>query len=225
MCGRFTLRPTPKELAEYFELFREPEWSPRYNIAPTQDVLAIRTDSNDASREAVLLRWGLIPSWAKDQKIGSKLINARADTVADKPSVRASFKRRRCLIAADGYFEWQQREGQRHKQPYYIYPGDEGLVAFAGLWEQWRLTDDATLQTCAIITTEANQTLSEVHNRMPVILSPGSFATWLDSEAPPDRLQELLRPAAEDLLDFREISTYVNNVRHDGPQCIGPMGE
>ena len=161
MCGRYNLTLSPNELQEFFDLFREPPWSPRYNIAPTQSVLAIRFDEEATPREPVLLRWGLIPSWAKDETIGSKLINARGETVAEKPSFRAAFKRRRCLIPATGFYEWQKQPGST-KQPYHITTADGRPFAFAGLWERWT-KGPSPVETCTIITTAANDDLQAIH--------------------------------------------------------------
>lgn len=222
MCGRYTLRATPKELAEIFSLFREPEWDqPRYNIAPTQTVLTIQFDEDAAPREPVLRRWGLVPSWAKDAKIGNSLINARGETVAVKPSFRAAYKRRRCLIPASGFYEWQKLEAKR-KQPYYIALEDGRPMAFAGLYEHWQAPDGTALDTCCIITTDANQPMSEIHDRMPVILDSDDYDRWLDPSQDAGALQTLLRPAPDDLLQLTAISTYVNNPRNDGPKCLEP---
>jgi putative SOS response-associated peptidase YedK len=218
MCGRFNLRANPRELQDVFDVLRVPETPQRYNIAPTQTILAIR--QTDGSREAVSVRWGLIPSWAKDLKIGSSLINARADTVATKPAFRSAFKRRRCLIPASGYYEWRGEKGA--KQPFHIHRPDDGLLAFAGMWERWEPPHAEPVESTTIITTDANATLAEVHNRMPVILPPVEFSTWLADDTPREQLELLLRPAAEDLLDFDPIATLVNNVRNEGPDLLAP---
>jgi putative SOS response-associated peptidase YedK len=216
MCGRFNLRANPRQIQEAFDVLRVPEISPRYNIAPTQTILAIR--QTDDGREAVPVRWGLIPSWAKDLKIGSSLINARADTVATKPAFRSAFKRRRCLIPASGYYEWRGAKGA--KQPFHIHRKDDGLLAFAGLWERWEPPDAEPVESATIITTDANQTLAEVHDRMPVILSPPEFTTWLDAETPREQIELLLRPASEDLLEFDAIRKNVNDARNEGPNLL-----
>jgi len=223
MCGRYTLRATPKELAEIFSLFREPEWPhPRYNIAPTQTVLAIRFDENATPREPVSLKWGLIPSWAKDAKIGNSLINARADTVATKPSFRSAFKRRRCLIPASGFYEWQKRDDG--KQPFQIGLKSGQPFAFAGLWERWH-KEGAPVESCTIITTDANDLMEPLHNRMPVILQPDAYDVWLDPASDPASLQGLLRPYADDDLVAYPVSRAVNNPRNDRAECVEPVKE
>jgi len=175
-----------------------------------------------ASREAVAVRWGLVPSWADDPKIGSRMINARSETAADKPSFRAAYKRRRCLIPASGFYEW--RPTASPKQPFHIAPHAGGLLAFAGLWERWMSPAGETLESATILTTDANALIGAIHDRMPVILTPSEYDLWLAAETPRERLQSLLRPAAEDLLDLQPISTHVNNVRCTGPECLAPAG-
>lgn len=224
MCGRYNLRTTASEFAEFFAVHVAPEQEPlllRYNIAPTQDVLAVRMGPE--GRETAALRWGLIPSWADDPKIGNRMINARADGVASKPSFRAAFKRRRCLIPASGFYEWQARD--RRKQPFHIAPDGGGLMAFAGLWEHWARNGELPIESCTIITTDANRALSSLHDRMPVILTPAEYDDWLAESTPRDRLERLLRPAPEDFLDFVPVSTAVNNVRHTGPDCVTPLSQ
>lgn len=223
MCGRFTLRTPPAELAEIFSLIREPELRPRYNIAPGQPVAAIVFDEQRSPHELVMLRWGLVPSWAKDPKIGYRTINARADTVATKPAFRSAFRRRRCLIPADGFYEWQKLDA-KHKQPYLISRRDERPFAFAGLYEHWSAPDGAALDTCTIITTDANAPLSVLHDRMPVILDEAAYDVWLDpSRQDLAELEALLRPAPDDLLHFVPVSTLVNNPRNDTPECVAAV--
>lgn len=224
MCGRYNLRTSAAEIGELFSVRVAPENEQlllRYNIAPTQDVLAVRMGAG--GREAAPLRWGLIPSWADDPKIGNRMINARADGVASKPSFRAAFKRRRCLIPASGFYEWQARDGR--KQPYHIAPHVGGLMAFAGLWEHWARNGELPIESCTIITTDANRSLSTLHDRMPVILTPAEYEVWLAESTPRETLERLLRPAAEDFLDFVPVSTAVNNVRHTGPDCVTPLAQ
>jgi putative SOS response-associated peptidase YedK len=196
----------------------------RYNIAPTQPVAAIRQPEAASERELVLLKWGLVPPWADDPSIGSRMINARAETVAQKPSFRTAFKKRRCLILADGYYEWQKRDAR--KQPYLIHRRDDRPFAFAGLWEQWRGdSEEAPLESCTIITTDANDATRHVHDRMPVILDAGDYDRWLDP-AIHDRsqLEPLLAPCgAEDLVAV-PVSTHVNNPRNDDSRCVAPLG-
>jgi putative SOS response-associated peptidase YedK len=191
MCGRFTLRTPAERVAREFQLEEVAEIEARYNIAPTQNILAVRHSPD--GREAVWLKWGLIPSWAKDATVGAKLINARSETVEEKPSFREAFKRRRCIIPADGFYEWQ-RIGNK-KQPHYFQMKDERLFGFAGLWEKWLSPDGENLGTCSILTTEANEVLSPVHQRMPVILHPDDYELWLDEDVrKQDLRKELLLP-------------------------------
>lgn len=168
MCGRFTLRVPAAELVEIFRLLRRPDVQPRYNIAPTQPVAVVRRI--DRGRELSMLRWGLVPSWAKDPKIGARMINARAETVATKPAFRTALRRRRCLVPADGFYEWAKSAGGT-KQPHYITRRDGRPFAFAGLWESWDGPDGSSIESCTIVTTEANDLVGRIHDRMPVILS------------------------------------------------------
>lgn len=221
MCGRFTLRVSPAELAEFFQLFREPPLQPRYNIAPTQPIAAVR--SGDGGRVLSMLNWGLIPSWAKDRAMGSRMINARCESVATKPAFRGAFRRRRCLIPADGFYEWK-KTGGRTKQPFYIHRRDGQPFAFAGLWEHWVGEADDVIESCTIITSEANEQLRDLHDRMPVILPEESYDQWLDStQKDADALQDLLVPAPPGELSYYPIGTIVNNPRNDSPQCIEPQ--
>lgn len=218
MCGRFNLRTPASELARLFGLIRAAELRPRYNIAPMQMVAAIR--QADDGRELTLLQWGLIPSWADDPKIGNRLINARAETVASKPAFRSAFKHRRCLIPADGFYEWKQT-GRGVKQPFHIARRDGMPLALAGLWERWHQGDAAAIESCTIITTDANESLRELHDRMPVIIEPGDYARWLDPhEQPAEALLPLLAPCAPQVLEFYPVSRVVNNPRYDGPDCL-----
>ncbi len=226
MCGRFTLSTPASELAQIFDLPEEPTLVPRYNIAPTQPVGLVRMQPQTQAREWALTLWGLIPSWAKDPGISASLINARAETVTEKPAFRAAFKRRRCLVPASGFFEWQRQE--KRKQPYYITLRDDGPFAIAGLWETWHSPDGSELQTCTLLTTEANELMEPLHNRMPVIIAPEDYATWLGSgkDDPPqylDQLRHLLRPYAADAMKAIPVSTFVNNARNEGAQCIEPL--
>ena len=218
MCGRFTLHSRLNLLLRQFAIDTGPEMTPRYNIAPTQNVPVVRCQAGEG-RELALLRWGLVPSWAKDPSIGNRMINARAETVATKPSYRAAFKRRRCLVPADGYYEWKKTG--KAKQPYLIRLQDECPFAMAGLWESWQDAGGAALQTFTIITTEANEATCDIHNRMPVILSPGEYPLWLDPEFErAEQLQELLQPYDSHAMRLDPVSTFVNNPRHDSSECI-----
>ncbi|REJ71686.1 MAG: SOS response-associated peptidase [Planctomycetota bacterium] len=223
MCGRFTLRASPLELAEVFELLREPVAIPRFNIAPTQSVAVVR--AGEAGRELSQVRWGLIPSWAKDEKIGSRLINARGETVAEKPSFRSAFKRRRCLVPADGFYEWKKLD-DRSKQPYFIGMAGDEPFAFAGLWEHWTDPGGKEVESCTIITTEANELLAELHDRMPVILHEQDYDQWLDpQEAEKDRLLGLLVPYESSALRAYPVSRLVNSPRNDVAECVKPIDE
>lgn len=221
MCGRFALIDAAEQLAVQFDLPPITDLAPRYNIAPTQPVLAVRQAQGQGGREWALLRWGLIPSWSKDIAIGNRLINARGETVAEKPSFRAAFKRRRCLIPASGFYEWQKQG--KTKQPIYITPTNGGMFALAGLWEQWLGADGSELESCTIVTTTPNELMASIHNRMPVIVAPEDYDTWLASEPNPSLGLHLIRPYPPELMQITAVSTYVNSPRHEGPQCVAPM--
>ena len=222
MCGRFTLGATAATLAAQFDLANVPTWTPRYNIAPTQEVLVVLQPSPQANQEARLHRWGLIPPWAKDPSIGNRMINARAETVATKPAFRRAFKERRCLLLADGLYEWQRQE--RRKQPFYIRLRDGRPFAFAGLWEHWEGSEGMAIQSCAILTTTSNEVVGRIHDRMPVILSPTDYDRWLDpSIQEPAVLQTLLRPYPADEMTAYPVSTLVNSPANDNPGCIEPL--
>jgi len=224
MCGRYTLRTSPHELREIFATLNSIEWSPRFNIAPTQTVVAVREQEEGKGRELVRMKWGLIPSWAKDAKIGNSLINARADTVATKPSFRSAFKRKRCLIAVDGFYEWQAVPGQKVKQPYHITVKGEKAFAFAGLWEFWKDPEGNPVESCAIITTDANEAMARVHNRMPVILNEADYDLWLDrKQQDPAELTPLLVPFSAKKMQLTPVSTLVNSPRNEKPECIVPV--
>ncbi len=220
MCGRFTLRTPAHALAEAFGVPERPNLAPRYNIAPTQAVAAVRRA--DGGRELVMLRWGLIPAWAKDAVIGNRMINARAETVADKPAFRAAFRHRRCLIAADGFYEWRKTGGGA-KQPYHIRLESGAPFAIAGLWERWRPPDGEAVESCTLITTAANALLAPIHDRMPVIVGPEDYDAWLDPEPPSaGALTALLRPYPADRMSAFAVSRVVNDPRNDTEACIAP---
>jgi putative SOS response-associated peptidase YedK len=183
--------------------------------------LSVRLMPGTEERELTFLHWGLIPSWSKDRKIGSRLINARSETVTEKPSFRAAFKRRRCLIPADGFYEWQ-RQGSR-KQPIYIHSHDGAPFALAGLWETWQAADGSVIDSCTILTTEPNELMEPIHNRMPVILEPPDYDTWLHPGDNPNVALHLLRPYASEKMAAYPVSTLVNNPRNDSPDCIVPL--
>ena len=221
MCGRFTLTVDPAEIADTFGNFSFPtQFAPRYNIAPSQPVLAI---PNDPKNKADFFIWGLIPSWAKDPSIGNKLINARGETVAEKPSFRGGFKYKRCLILADGFYEWKTQPGAKTKTPYFIHMKDRQPFAFAGLWDEWQSPEGSAVRTCTIITTEPNELMSTLHNRMPVILDPKDYDLWLDA-APqtPDKLIHLIKPFPADAMSAHPVSTLVNKPGNDRPECVVP---
>jgi putative SOS response-associated peptidase YedK len=221
MCGRFNLRASPALLAEIFQLLREPDLQPRYNIAPTQSVAVIRPAQG--GRELSMLHWGLIPSWAKDPKIGARMINARADTVATKPAFRAAFKQRRCLIPATGFYEWKKL-ADGTKQPYQIGLRDGQPFAFAGLWESWKGEGEQPLESCTIITGQANALMRDVHDRMPVILDEEDYDRWLDPrQKDVAALESLLVPYPADRMRLYPISTVVNNPRNERAECIEPL--
>ena len=221
MCGRFTLRSPASAIAEQFALFEVPPFSPRYNIAPTQPVPVVRMTA-EGGRELVWLRWGLIPGWAKDPAIGARMINARAETVAEKPAYRAAMRRRRCLIAADGFYEWQPA-GKR-KQPYFIHMHDDRPFALAALWEYWEDPDHSAIESCTLLTTEPNELIRPIHNRMPVILDQSDYARWLDPTTEDARqLTPLLRPYAAASMTSHAVALHVNRPGNDDPQCIEPL--
>lgn len=222
MCGRFTLRSPAADVARYFDLAEIPLLEPRYNIAPTQAVAVVRADAT-ARRRLDRLVWGLVPSWASDPAIGTRLINARAETVADKPAFRQAFRQRRCLVVADGFYEWQG--AGRQKQPYYLTAAGGGPFALAGLWEQWQ-RDGQTIGSCTIITTAANDCVQQVHDRMPVILAPDAWPRWLDPGVnEPEWVQPLLKPCPAETLVAFPVSTAVNRATHDQSDCIEPLSQ
>lgn len=220
MCGRFTLHTDSAVVAEQFALNDVPNIPPRYNIAPTQQVATVH--QADTGRAFVPMRWGLVPSWASDPAIGTRMINARAETVASKPAFRAAFKQRRCLVLADGFYEWQAGTMGSKKQPFYILMQDRMPFAFAGLWETWQGTE-STLYSCTIITTTPNDLMQPIHSRMPVILRPDEYALWLDPHLDDQAtLESVLQPFAAESMAAYPVSTTVNNVRNDSPACIAP---
>lgn len=227
MCGRFTLTRSAKAIAQAFELSESPTVEARYNIAPTQPVPAIlaETDGGGSARKFSHLYWGLIPSWSKDPAIATRLINARSETVAEKPSFRTAFKRRRCLIVADGFYEWK-REGKT-KQPHFFFVGnaeERQIFAFAGLWEHWESSEGDWINSCTILTTEANDVLRPVHDRMPVILHQQDYDLWLDPTVQQtDELRSLLRPYDAEAMGSYAVNTQVNNARNDSAACVEPL--
>jgi len=218
MCGRFTRTPCVDRFARLFGVTTELDLKPSNNVAPSQDILAARVN-HDGGRELALLRWGLIPAWAKEPKTGYSMINARAETVASKPAFRRAFTRQRCLIAADGFYEWKTTD--HGKQPYYIFLKDHEPFAFAGLWEHWEVDGQEPIDSCTIIVTEANKAVEKIHDRMPVILPPPAYDDWLDPEVTDkDHLQELLKPYPASEIEMYPVARLVNNARNDDPRCI-----
>ncbi|MZD08926.1 SOS response-associated peptidase [Streptomyces sp. SID5785] len=242
MCGRYASTRAPQDLTG---LFAVTDWrpeetlAPSWNVAPTDPVYAVlerpaREDGDEVRRELRVLRWGLVPSWSKDPKSGARMINARVETVHEKPAYRRAFSRRRCLLPADGFYEWDpvtdEKTGRTRKQPYFIHPGDDGIMALAGLYEFWRDPEvtadddpDAWLTTCTIITTEATDAAGRVHPRMPLALTPDHYDTWLDPHHQDTAdLRALLTQPAGGHLDARAVSMAVNNVRNNGPELLDP---
>ncbi|MFE4018494.1 SOS response-associated peptidase [Streptomyces sp. NPDC059101] len=240
MCGRYVSTRRPQDLVALFDVTR---WDadlalpPSWNVAPTNDVWSVLErvdqDSGEVTRQLRPLRWGLVPSWAKSLSIGSKMINARVETVAEKPAYRRAFSKRRCLLPADGFYEWQNvaatEATKAHKQPYFIAPEDGQVMALAGLYEFWRdpaASDDpeAWWATCTIITTEATDAAGHVHPRMPLAVAPGDWTAWLDpAHQDTDELRAVLATPAAGHLDARPVSTAVNNVRNNGPHLLDPI--
>ncbi|MBN1429517.1 MAG: SOS response-associated peptidase [Anaerolineae bacterium] len=220
MCGRFTLMLDANGLQVAFPTFTPPPMvAPRYNIAPTQPVLAI---ANDGKSKIDFFLWGLIPSWAKDPSMGARMINARAETLAEKPSFKNAYKRRRCLIPADGFYEWQKGPDSKDRTPMFIHRQDRQPFAFAGLWETWHPGDENIL-SCAIITTTANPLMAPIHDRMPVILPQSAWEEWLDPvEQPPAELDKFLRPYPANEMAAYPVSTLVNSAANDRPECVLP---
>lgn len=221
MCGRFSIMLEPADYREEMEIADFPEdFMPRYNVAPTQPVLAILDPDR---RQAEWLRWGLVPSWAKDPSIGSRMINARAETLQEKPSFRSAFLRRRCAILADGFYEWQKPSGGKGRsQPFYIRRADRRPFAFAGLWDVWKPAEGEPLRTCTIITTGPNSLLAPIHDRMPVILDRSTLWNWLQP-AEPAALQSLLRAYPPERMEVYPIGLLVNNARLDTAEIIRPI--
>lgn len=222
MCGRFTLTVDPRDLLDAFPGISIPdEYHPRYNIAPTQPVAVI---TNSGDNKLQYFQWGLVPFWAKDPSIGNNLINARAETLSIKPAFKNAFRRRRCLILADGFFEWQSVTGQKTKQPFYFQLSDKQPFGFAGLWETWHDSNGNDLYTCTIITTQPNKVLEPIHNRMPVILKPEDYSLWLSTdEKPGPEMESLLKPYPDNLMKGYPVSLLVNSPANDSKENIRPI--
>ncbi len=223
MCGRYRLARKKEILAETFDAENEVDWSPRYNVAPGQDVPVVRQDAARPARSLSLIRWGLIPAWSKDAKAGYKMINARAETVSDLPAFRDPFRSRRCLVPADGFYEWAKQGKQ--KSPFCFSMADDSVFAFAGIWDGWRdpqkrNPDKEWIETCSIITTSANALLSGIHDRMPVIMKPDNYDFWLDPGFKKvDDLRDMLKPFPADVMRHYRVSARINSVKNDDPAC------
>ncbi len=217
MCGRYTLAAPINDLVEQFRINEYPsDLSPSYNVAPTQGVAAVIAEGE--KRKLEVLKWGLIPSWAEDPSIGNKMINARSETVAEKPSFRKAFKERRCLVLADGFYEWQNTNGG--KQPFYIRMEDRSPFAFAGLWESWGKHGEE-IRSCTSLTTDANRLVGEIHRRMPVIVPPENYELWLDPDVrEAELLLDLLRSYPDDAMEAYPVSRFVNSPSNDGERCV-----
>src|SRR6202042_1446814 len=219
MCGRYTLAGSdPAAIRDRFPIGEQVEVRRRGNVAPGDDVLAVTTDREGAPR-GELLRWGLVPSWAKSPNTGLKMINARLETVSERPAYRRAFERFRCLLVADGFYEWQPRPGAP-KQPFHITRADGALFAFAGLWSIWYAPDGSKLRTCTILTTAANSAIAGLHDRMPVILAPDAERAWLSVDTPPDELHQILAGLPAEITSLAPVGFAVNDARYDGPECL-----
>ncbi len=221
MCGRYALHSSPEVIALQFGLKARPAWTPRYNLAPTQLAPIVRMASIGGGREMAIARWGLIPSWAKDMAMGARMNNARAETVAEKPAFRAAFRRRRCLVPVDGWYEWKAEEGR--KQPYYLHLKAGGMAGLAGLWEEWISPDGSPIESYAVVTTDANVDAAQVHDRMPVIVAPAQQSLWLEGE--PQEAASLLHPLAAGELAFHKVDRRMSGARVDDAQCIVALAD
>lgn len=215
MCGRYVLSTDAETVQQEFNLAELPTLASRFNIAPSQPVPVI---TNESPSELTIVQWGLIPSWAKDPKMAFKMINARSETAHEKPSYRSAFKRRRCLIPTTGFYEWIKTEGG--KQPYFIHRNDKEVFAFAGLWEVWRNPEGDEVWTCTVLTTDANEKISHLHHRMPVILEGDAREAWLDDASDLGELRAILQPFDSNKIDYYPVSKSVNNVRNDNPTLL-----
>ena len=227
MCGRFTLRAPASVVAEQFALFEVDPFTPRFNIAPSQPVAVVRSGADLSARRKrhlAWIRWGLIPHWAKDASVGNRMINARAESVLEKPAYRSAFVQRRCLIVADGFYEWQKAGSV--KRPFFFHLRDDRPFAFAALWESWKAPDNARIESCTLLTTNPNPIVAPIHDRMPVILAPRDYDRWLDATLPKaDSLLSLLGPYGGEELVAYPVSPYVNSPPHDDARCIERVAE
>lgn len=224
MCGRYSLTARPDTLTQAFQLAECPPLIPRFNIAPSQMVVAVRVLPGSTTRGCALLRWGLTPPWAEAPHTGINMVNARAETASERPAFRAAFRQRRCLVLADGFYEWER--SARHAQPYYIRLRDGQPFAFAGLWERWEARDGKTTESCTLLTTQPNDLLRPIHHRMPVILNPRHYQHWLDPDLRTvETLKPLLRPYPPEELMLYPVSLRINNPRYDDEHCREPLAE
>jgi putative SOS response-associated peptidase YedK len=221
MCGRFALKAPPRSIQEHFHLPEILDLPPKYNIAPSQMIAVVRHLPGKSSHQLDMLRWGLIPNWAKDMNIGYKLINARAETLAQKPSFRTALKKRRCLIAADGFYEW--KHSGKTKQPFYVQLKKGGVLGFAGLWESWLGPDGNIVESCTIITTSPNELIREIHDRMPVIIHPDQYEIWLQDSPSVQSLQQLFMPYPAAKMEAYQVSSEVNSPKNDAATCLAPV--
>ncbi len=221
MCGRFALKAPPRTIQQHFGLPETVDLSPRYNIAPSQDVAVIRHLSGRGYRQLDMLRWGLIPGWAKDMKISYRMINARAETLAQKPAFRTAFKKRRCIIAADGFYEWLH--SGKTKQPFFVHMKNSAVFGFAGLWESWNSPEGSIVESCTVITTSANDLVRKIHDRMPVILHSARYEAWLQDSTKVETLQQLLMPYPAAEMEIYRVSSEVNSPKNDTMECIIPV--
>jgi putative SOS response-associated peptidase YedK len=229
VCGRFTSTVAPADLARYFDVDEVvvDDLGARWNVAPTDEVYAVAQSATSGRRRLGTFRWGLVPFFAKDAKAGARMINARAETLLEKPAFRRPFERYRCIVPADGFYEWEALEGKRKKQPWYFRRKDGDVLAFAGLWSAWRPdrdSDDGRLVSCSIITGQPNELVGQVHDRMPVVLPPSTWDAWLDpTNDDVASLQALLTPAPAELFEATAVVDAVSNVRNDGPHLLEPV--
>lgn len=228
MCGRFALSKSDRIDWAQFGVRRGPQLPPHWNLGPGRDIAVVRTD--DGAPAVALLRWGLVPFWADDPSIGNRLANARAESAPDKPSFRAAFKQRRCLILADGFYEWQTPAGGGRKQPWFIQRIDGAVFALAGLWERWSPRGAApapdrptVLETCAVLTTEPNALMAPIHSRMPVIIPPSAYADWISPTSTAETARALLAPWAPEEWRAHRVGTHVNAVANDDVRCVTPL--
>jgi putative SOS response-associated peptidase YedK len=222
MCGRFVVDIPASELAKIFKIVEtETRLMARYNVAPTQQIGVIRSDSN-GTRHLDLLKWGLIPSWSKDPHIGYKMINARSETADTKPSFKSALKHRRCIIPASGFYEWREESGKKH--PIYIKLKDNNLMLFAGIWDHWKAPEGNVIESCTMLTTETNDLIKPLHDRMPVILDTQNIDMWLDPQvSDPEQLKPLFRSFPSELMEMYQVSDLVNSPKNDNPSCIAPL--